>query len=135
LRGTTVAARRQELFANFSGWGRQLANGKTHQVPLRGTLGLRDAPELAATLRAAIDSHASVTLDASELAEADISILQVLVAAHKSAEAAGKALRLGAPADGPFALLLERAGFVGADGTPRTDAERFWTDHGKGRAA
>ena len=97
-------------------------------VPLRGTLGLRDAAELAATLETAIAGHPSTTIDAASLAGADFSILQVLAAARRSADAAGRTLRLKAPQGGALAQLLIRAGFVGPDGAPRADDESFWSD-------
>ncbi|MDR3475515.1 MAG: STAS domain-containing protein [Devosia sp.] len=105
---------------------------------MRGALSLRDAGELAGRLRTAIEAHPAVTITADELTELDVSILQVLVSAHKTAAQAGKSLTLKAPPDGALRRTLVRAGFVGADGAPRTPEGHFWTPpsgHAKGRAA
>jgi anti-anti-sigma regulatory factor len=107
-------------------------------VELRGSLGLREAAGLATALLAAIEAHRSVTIATGELTEMDVSILQILVSAHKSAARAGKTLTIGTPPDGALHRTLVRAGFAAPDGAPRTPEGRFWTvttGPMKGRAA
>jgi anti-anti-sigma regulatory factor len=111
-----------------SGLGAQLAGTKTHAVALRGTFGLRDAPGLTEQLAQALSTQSKVVVDAVELEQADISLLQVLAAARNTAESTGRSLRLAAPRGGVLAQLVMRAGLAAADGAARTAKERFWTD-------
>lgn len=101
-------------------------------------MGLRDAGGLATTLREAIQAHPAITIITNDLTDWDISILQVLVSARKTATQAGKSLTLAAPPGGALRGTLVKAGLVGTDGQPRTADEQFWTGtagHTKGRAA
>lgn len=71
--------------------------------------------------------HGHLELDVSQMGDADLSFLQLVVAARKMAAAEGKKVRLGAPATPPLVSLLERAGFL-ADADP--DARQFWIEGG-----
>jgi anti-anti-sigma regulatory factor len=77
---------------------------------------------------------APLAIDCSGILEVDLAIVQLLAAAHKTAGALGKPLRLIAPDDGPLAALLRQAGFVGADGRPLTPEGPFWIN-AEGKAA
>lgn len=88
---------------------------------LAGPLTIRRAGELHATLTSALANHESITLDIQGDADADISFVQLAVAAQASARAAGKQLRLARPASGPLLDVLTRGGFLAAD------AAGFWT--------
>jgi anti-anti-sigma regulatory factor len=102
--------------------GAELVGTKTHAVALHGTVGLRDAAGLTEKLAQALAAHDRVVIDATALEQADISLVQVLAAARKTAEGAGRSLRLVAPPGGVLAQLLARAGLAAPDG------DRFWID-------
>jgi anti-anti-sigma regulatory factor len=89
-------------------------------------MGLREVAGLAAALTAALAAHPAVTLTAATLTEIDVSVLQVLVAARKSAVKAGKSLRFAAPPAGALRQTLVKAGFLGAGGEPLTPEGDFW---------
>jgi anti-anti-sigma regulatory factor len=77
--------------------------GKTFMstvVSLVGDLGLREASEVRGRLLAALSAGVAVVVDARGLAGADLAIVQLLVAAHKSAARQGVPLRLLAGANG-----------------------------------
>jgi anti-anti-sigma regulatory factor len=115
-----------------------MSNAKTHIVELRGNLGVRDAAAIAASLVAAIEAHPSVTIATDELSDVDVSILQVLAAAHKTASRAGRALTLEAGADGVLRRTLVKAGFLDAGGAPLAAEGQFWVGgaaRAKGKAA
>lgn len=88
-------------------------------MKIHGALGLRDAADLSGQLTEALARHPDVTVDAAALEDADVAILQVLVAAQKTADGTGRALRLHAPPGGVLPQLLARAGLTAPDGTPR----------------
>lgn len=71
--------------------------------------------------------HGGLELDVSQMGDADLSFLQLVVAARKMAAAEGKRVRLSAPATPPLVSMLERAGFL-ADADP--DARQFWIEGG-----
>jgi anti-anti-sigma regulatory factor len=100
----------------------------THAVALHGTIGLRDAAGLSEQLTQALAAHSRVTIDATALEQADISLVQVLAAARRTADSTGRSLRLVAPPGGALAELLVRAGLVAQDGSAPPAADRFWTD-------
>jgi anti-anti-sigma regulatory factor len=95
-------------------------------VSLVGDLGLRDAPQVRERLLAAVSAGGAVVVDARDLTGADLTILQLLAAAHKSAAALGRPIRLLAGPEGALRAALVRAGFVGADGTARAAEGAFW---------
>jgi anti-anti-sigma regulatory factor len=99
-----------------------------HVVEISGETGLRNSRDIAALLTTALANHNNVAVDASKAASIDVTILQLLVAARKSALAAGKSLRLHAPAEGVLRQALTKTGFVSADGRPLTPEGTFWTD-------
>jgi anti-anti-sigma regulatory factor len=104
-----------------------MTTAKAHTVELQGSLSVRDAAGLAATLTAALEAHPAVAVSTAAVTDADVSILQVLVAAHKSAARTGRGLTLKAPADGALRRTLVAAGFVSAAGEPLAPEGRFWT--------
>jgi hypothetical protein len=67
-----------------------------------------------------------VVVDATAATAADISTIQILVSAHKSALAAGKSLRVHVPLHGALGEVLVKGGFVAADGAALTPGEAPW---------
>lgn len=103
-----------------------MTGDSSHTLEITGDAGLRNAQDIATQLRQGLAGHGTLTVATDALTSIDVSILQLLVAARKSALAAGKTLILRAPADGPLHRLLVQAGFVGADGQPKTPEGKFW---------
>jgi len=81
----------------------RLVKRQVHRVKLGGELGLRDADGVREQLLAALHDHASVQIDTSGLTAIDISIVQVLIAAQKTAKHRNQSLKISAKAEGPFA--------------------------------
>lgn len=80
---------------------------------LEGELSIRNAAGLAALLSEAIASGGDVLVDTSELVAADITVLQLLVSTHRSAQALSKSVAIQAPEGGVLDGLLRRSG-IGA---------------------
>jgi len=89
-------------------------------IALSGTQTIREAAETVETLRAAISQNDDISLDCSGVTEADLTFIQMVMAARKSAEAKGKTLSLKAAAQGPLLAALDAAGIKVA-GT-----QQFW---------
>jgi hypothetical protein len=80
-------------------------------VDLSGPRTLRNADETRSVLLDALRGPSPIRLDCSAVTEADLSFVQLLLAARKSAEGAGKDVTL-APAPSPaFDKAAKRAGF------------------------
>lgn len=99
-----------------------------HTVVLQAEPSIRDAARLSAELMAAIASHEAVLVDAAEVASVDIGVLQLFIAAHKSAHSAGRKFSVKASAGGAVRKALAASGIdVGA----RLAWEgEFWTGLG-----
>jgi ABC-type transporter Mla MlaB component len=99
---------------------------KHGRVVLEGAVTLRTIDSTHAALREALAKHAKIEIDCATATEIDLSAIQLLLAARKSAEAAGKSLALSAPADGALRDALSRGGFLpnSPDSTATTDS--FW---------
>jgi anti-anti-sigma regulatory factor len=95
-----------------------------------GVLSLRDAGDLRLSLLAALSGSSEVRVDVSGLVSADLTILQVLVAARRSALAAGKEVLLVGVGPG-LHDGLRAAGFMDGNGNIVTPEGDFWL----GRAA
>ena len=68
-----------------------------------------------------------LVVDARELAAVDTAGLQLLIALRRSAEQAGKQVRLAAPPAGALLTALAKAGFRGVDeAEPAKNRDPFW---------
>lgn len=91
------------------------------EVLLPGPLTIRHISAIRETLRESLSAHPITTLNIPAGTEADISFVQLVLAAHVSAKAAGREIRLREPASGPLLDVLTRGGFL-----ENADAG-FWT--------
>jgi len=96
------------------------------RIPLEGKLGLQDVAQVHQLLSDAMNAFKAVEIDLRDLAEVDISIVQLVVAARRSAEQFGQSLSLVTKSGSAFGATLVKAGFLGADGVCRSAGERFW---------
>ena len=91
-------------------------------VPLDGCLTIATVEATHARLREALGGAGAVVLDCAQAREIDVTFLQLLVAAQRTAVRAGKSVRLAAPPSGALAEALRRCGFAAA-GTATALAE------------
>ena len=96
------------------------------RLVLEGELGLRDAPDLAQTLAAALADGGAV-MDVAGLQSADSAILQVLIAGHRSAVESNAPFGFLDPEQPALRSALVSHGMVGGDGSPLTAEHDFWT--------
>ncbi len=88
-------------------------------VTLAGPMTIRQADDVATTLMDALTQSSAIELDFSGVSSVDLTFIQLLVAAAKSAEADGKTLTLQAPAP---ACLVQACELVGIQ-------PGRWTNH------
>lgn len=69
-------------------------------------------------LLAALATQDVVTIDCAAVTEADLTLLQVLLAAHASAQRAGKRLHLRNTQSGALGVALADAGYANRSGPP-----------------
>ena len=117
--------------------GRAVAERTSIAFDLGEAPRIRTASELRDRLSSEIGSHPSVVISANALKSVDVSTLQLLASAHRSATASGKTISLEAPAGGVLTQTLVRLGFVSAAGEPLAPEGEFWLAkaRGEGRAA
>lgn len=107
-------------------------------VNISGDAGLRAAQDLAGTLRQALAGHNKVAIATEAITGADITTIQLLLAASKQAKAAGKSLSLAAAPSGTLRALLIEVGCLDANGHPLGADGDFWTQSarpGEGKPA
>ena len=92
-----------------------------------GTLTLRRADAVCASLCEALGAGAPVEIDCSEADEVDATFIQLLIAARRSAAARGTPFRLSAPAGGAVLETLVRGGFFDPSREDATPEAAFWT--------
>lgn len=93
----------------------------TGEVCLSGPLTIRHAAGHRDALIAALSSHQKLRIDLPVDTDADISIVQLILATRVSARASGKQVDLKREPAGALKEILERGGFLAADDT------QFWT--------
>lgn len=81
-------------------------------VVLSGDLTISRSEELRESLLAAFSAGAAVHMDCSAALSADVSFLQLIVAARASAARRGVELTVAAPPDGPVAITARAAGMA-----------------------
>lgn len=98
-----------------------------HLIEISGDAGLHAAQDIAVSLRQALSKHSSVAIATEGVTGADITTIQLLLAASRQARAAGKSLALAAPPVGALRDLLIEVGCLDADGHPLAADGDFWT--------
>jgi len=93
---------------------------------MEGELGLRDVPDLARMLTAAV-GDGGAAIDVASLQSLDCAVLQVLIAGHRSAVEADVPLGFADPGHAALRTALVGHGMVAADGSPLTPEHDFWT--------
>jgi ABC-type transporter Mla MlaB component len=97
-----------------------LANTVT--LPLDGPATIRTIGAVRTALQEALARHHHIQLDVAAADPVDLSFVQLLLAARRSAREAGKQLTLAAPAGGALLCALEQGGFL-----PPGGADPFWS--------
>ncbi|HYH37443.1 MAG TPA: STAS domain-containing protein [Azospirillum sp.] len=102
------------------------AQNRAHLVQLCGALDVRSIDTARDRILDALREHDVVVADCAQVTAADLSAVQLLLAAHRCAEAWGKTFALATPAGGALREVLVRGGFLldGADGP----GNRFWNE-------
>jgi hypothetical protein len=98
----------------------------THLIKISGDAGLRNAQDIAASLRQALADHDSVAVETDAMIGVDITTIQLLLAARKQALASRKTLLLAAPAAGALRQFLIEIGCLDTGGRPLTADGDFW---------
>ena len=104
-----------------------MTRDSVYVVKVTGDAGLRAAQDIAGTLRKALTGHNKVAVATEAITGADITTIQLLLAARKQALAAGNSLSLAAPPVGVLRDLLIQVGCLDAVGRPLTPDGDFWT--------
>lgn len=89
--------------------------------------GIRTVAALRDQLSSALAAHESIEITAGAVTSIDVSILQLIASAHRTAMASGKTLFLRTPQEGPMRNALIRAGFISKQGKGLTREGDFWT--------
>lgn len=97
-----------------------------HLLSLTGDLTVRNIGEVQPAIVEALTLHTSVEVDCGAATEADLSFIQLLIAAAKSAARSGKSLALVGPAEGALRRALLRGGFIDGAGNGDPAGRAFW---------
>lgn len=112
-----------------------MTRDSVHLVKISGDAGLRAAQDIAGSLREALAGHDRVAIATEAITNADITTIQLLLAARRQAQASGKSVSLAAPPTGVLRELLIATGCLDAGGRPQSPDGEFWTAQDKGKAA
>lgn len=115
-----------------------MTRGSVYTVKISGDAGLRAAQDIALSLRQALTGHDRVAIATEAISGADITTIQLLLAANRQARDSGKSLSLAAPPSGVLRALLIEVGCLDANGHPLTPDGDFWTQSarpGEGKPA
>jgi anti-anti-sigma regulatory factor len=93
-----------------------MGNGADPRAVLfNGVLTIKNAEEIHAKFLEVLGGSGDIVIDTADADEVDVSFVQLLLAARRSAREQGRALSLSAPAEGLLREVLVRGGFVAAD--------------------
>lgn len=104
--------------------GQSTTSSGSSVVDLSGSLVVRTAKAVHEAVLAGLKQPGTLELNISDVTEADLSFVQIVEAARRSAADAGREIRLSKPADGALRDVLDLGGFLAP-----ADADRlaFWT--------
>lgn len=92
-------------------------NATQKMVALPGARSIREAAQTHADITAALREAGDVRLDCTDVSQADVSFIQIILAGHLSAKANGQVLALSAAPEGALLGALQRGGFAQAGST------------------
>jgi anti-anti-sigma regulatory factor len=92
-------------------------------IQLSGAGGIRNIGPHYELLSQALSAGADIALDIGDVEDADLTFIQLIIAARHSAQARGLSLTLSSPAPEPVLQTLERGGFIGPE---PDDRRQFW---------
>ncbi len=98
------------------------------RIDLDGALTVRCVESLHAKLVTALQQHAMVIVDCSAATEVDLSLIQLLLAARRAAQRAGKTLRLAGADNAALHTALLRGGFAPAEPDAPGPDTSFWRE-------
>lgn len=96
-----------------------IAQPDTVRLTLERSVTVRNIDGLHANLLAALSQQVGIVVDCDALQETDLSLVQLLLAAMRSARQAGRSFSLAGPASGALQVALQQGGFV-------VDHDPFW---------
>ena len=99
-----------------------MSDKTTKTIRRDGELSIRNCAELMVELEVAIRNDTSVVVDLDAIRGADITILQILISAHRTAASRGVPLSIRAAEGGALAAALAKSGILDAP-----DATLSWT--------
>lgn len=94
----------------------------TRVVKLTGEMTVRTIAEAWQNLREALQDSDKITVDVSEISAVDMSFIQLLLSARRSAAQQHKEFRLATPVEGDIRDTLSRGGFL----EPPAGGRAFW---------
>ena len=94
---------------------------------LAGDVSIRTCDATHAALAAALATRVDVVVDCSAAHNIDVSFVQLLLSARRTAEACGSRFELSAPADGALRDVLERGGFLHPQDAEGSAEAALWT--------
>jgi ABC-type transporter Mla MlaB component len=86
-------------------------------LALQGNLTISRIDEIHAELFTALHAYVAVDLDCTQAEDVDVAFLQILIAANRTAEKLGKAIRFATPPSGALAAAITRCGFPSVPAT------------------
>ncbi|MFN3521867.1 MAG: STAS domain-containing protein [Phenylobacterium sp.] len=100
-----------------------MSTSSSVDVEFSGDLTIRSIAEICNHLREALQAHDDVKVSVAEDAEADLTFVQLMESARRSAESDGKRFALAQAAAGGLLETLRRGGFLSERDEARRD---FW---------
>ncbi len=97
-----------------------------NRLMLVGELTVKNIDQIRTRLLQAIRRNQAVSIDCTLASEIDLSFMQLVLSARKSANAAGKTVVLSRPAYGMLHERLLQAGLLGLADMPPTADQAFW---------
>jgi hypothetical protein len=98
-----------------------MTDERYHLLTLTGDCSVKSAQAVAAQLREALPGRKRIAVATRDVTGADLTTVQLLLAARASAEANGCTLAMAAPLAAPLRDFLQASGLSGPGGTD------FWT--------
>ncbi len=93
------------------------------RLTLAGAIDLQSIGAAYAQVKAAAAQAAALEIDLAAVTSLDLTLVQLIESARRTAAESGTALRLASPAAGPLLETLQRGGFLADPEDPRTS---FW---------